>query len=242
MHYFLIGSEKDMKKVKANPLYFSLLEIVIMVVSTALIIFSFLIFDGTDYLNLFTSILGVVSLIFCAKGNPVGQILIIIFGCIYAYISFSFSYYGEMITYAGMTVPMAVLSLISWLKNPHNGNRSEVEVSSLSKKEIPFMLALSLAVTAGMYFVLKAFGTANLFISTVSVLTSFIAVYLTFRRSPYYALAYAANDVVLVVLWVLASFENSSYVSVATCFGVFLINDIYGFINWKRIQKRQSSE
>ena len=231
-----------MNKNKAYPLYFSTLELIIMVVSTALIITSFIIFDGSDYLNLFTSILGVVSLIFCAKGNPIGQGLIIIFGCIYAFISFGFAYYGEMITYAGMTVPMAVLSLISWLKNPHNGNRSEVEVSSISRKEIPIMLSLSLAVTAVMYFMLKIFGTSNLLISTISVLTSFIAVYLTFRRSPYYALAYAANDVVLVVLWVLASFENSSYVSVATCFGVFLINDIYGFINWKRIQKRQSTQ
>ena len=71
--------------------------------------------------------------------------------------------------------------------------------------------------------------------------TSFIAVYLTFRRSPYFALGYAANDVVLIVLWSLAAAENISYISVLICFIMFLINDVYGFFNWRRMQKIQSA-
>lgn len=51
-----------------------------------------------------------------------------------------------------------------------------------------------------LYFILRAFNTANIIPGTISVTTSFVAVYLTFRRSPYFALAYAANDVVLIVL------------------------------------------
>ena len=210
--------------------------------SILLILSSFLVFGGEDPLSLFTSVLGVVALILCAKGNPLGQLLVIIFGLIYAYISFTFSYYGELITYGLMTVPMAVLSLISWLRNPHKGNHAEVEVNRITKREIPLLAALSVLVTVALYFALDIFGTAYILPSTISVFTSFIAVYLTFRRSPYFALAYAVNDVVLVVLWVLASFEDTSYVAVATCFGVFLINDVYGFINWKRIEKRQASD
>ena len=67
------------------------------------------------------------------------------------------------------------------------------------------MWLLTAAVTAGFYFILRALGTANLLPSTVSVTTSFLAVYLTFHRSPLYALGYAANDVVLIVLWLLAA-------------------------------------
>jgi nicotinamide riboside transporter PnuC len=76
--------------------------------------------------------------------------------------------------------------------------------------------------------------------STLSVTTSFIAVYLTFRRSPYFAVAYAANDVILVILWILASFSDVRYISVAVCFVAFLFNDIYGFISWKKMKKRQA--
>mgnify|MGYP003297421838 CR=1 FL=1 len=207
--------------------------------SVSLVIIFFLLFDRVGYLTLAASLIGVTSLIFNAKGNPIGQILMILFSILYGIISFSFAYYGEMITYLGMTMPMAVLALISWLKNPFEGNRSEVKVNAISKKEVAFMWVLAAVVTVAFYFILRAFHTANLLPSTLSVTTSFVAVYLTFRRSPYYALAYAANDVVLIVLWVMAALSEVRYLSVMVCFVAFLVNDLYGFLNWRRMGKRQ---
>ena len=134
---------------------------------------------------------------------------------------------------------MALVALVSWLKNPYNGNRSEVKVNRIGRRETLFMLLLAVPVTAAFYFILKNFGTANLIPSTFSVTTSFIAVYLTYRRSCYFALAYAVNDLVLVVLWSLASLKDSSYVSVLACFIVFFLNDLYGFYNWQKMQRRQ---
>lgn len=219
--------------------YFSKGEKALWCVSALLIVLSYLLFDRTNPLSLAASLIGVTSLIFNAKGNPVGQVLIIVFSIIYGIISFSFCYYGEMITYLGMTAPMALIALISWLKNPYNGNKCEVKVNRLSKKETVFMFLLSAAVTFVFYFILAAFNTANIIPSTISVTTSFLAVYLTFRRSAYFPLAYAANDIVLIVLWIMATIENFSYLSVVICFVVFLANDIYGFISWLKMKKRQ---
>ena len=146
-----------------------------------------------------------------------------------------------MITYLGMTMPMAIFTFIAWLRNPYNGNKAEVKVNSIRKKEIIFMWLLTIVVTAVFYFILDAFHTANIVPSTISVTTSFVAVYLTFRRSPFFALAYAANDIVLIILWVLASIADASYISVVVCFVAFLVNDIYGFLNWKRIKERQTA-
>lgn len=221
--------------------YFSKGEIVLWSASVLLITVSFLIFDRENYLTLAASLIGVTSLIFNAKGNPAGQVLMVIFSILYGIISYSFSYYGEMITYLGMTAPMAVFALISWLKNPYKGNKAEVEVNFLDKKEIVFMLMLTAAVTLIFYFILAFFNTANLLFSTLSVTTSFIAVYLTFRRSAYFAVAYAANDIVLIILWSLAAKTDISYLSVIICFVMFLINDLYGFISWKRMAKRQKN-
>ena len=221
--------------------YFSQVEWALWTSSLLLIIISFLAFGGDGYLTLVASLVGATSLIYCAKGNPIGQVLMIIFGALYGIISYSFAYFGEMITYLGMTVPMAIVALVTWLKNPYKNNKSEVAVNKISKKETVFMLALALIVTIAFYYVLKILNTANLIPSTVSVTTSFIAAYLTFRRSPYYALVYAMNDVVLIVLWVMASFSNMSYVSTVVCFIIFLFNDLYGFISWKRMQRRQSA-
>ena len=138
-----------------------------------------------------------------------------------------------------MSLPMAAFSLVSWLKNPFNGNKSEVAVNKITFKEIIFMSFLTLVVTIVFYFILKYFNTANLIPSTFSVSTSFLAAYLTFRRNPYYALAYASNNVVLIVLWVSASFKDISYLSVVIGFVVFLVNDLYGFLSWLRMMKRQ---
>lgn len=164
----------------------------------------------------------------------------IIFSLLYGIISFAFSYYGEMITYLGMTMPMAVFALISWIKNPYNGNKAEVKVNHLSRTEWVIMWISAILITLGFYFILEYFNTANIIPSTVSVTTSFVAVYLTFRRSPYYAIGYAANDIVLIILWILATIEDVSYLSVVACFLAFLVNDVYGFINWCRMGKRQA--
>lgn len=220
--------------------YFSKAEIILWSLSVLLILTSFFLFDKSNYLTLVASLIGATSLIFNAKGNPIGQVLMVIFSILYGIISYSFNYYGEMITYLGMTAPMAVCALISWLRNPYKGNKAEVEVNSISKKETVFMLILSAAVTLIFYFILKFFGTANLLPSTLSVTTSFIAVYLTFRRSAWYAVAYAANDVILIILWILAAITDISYISVIICFATFLVNDLYGFINWKRMSARQN--
>lgn len=147
-------------------------------------------------MTLAASLVGVTSLIFNAKGNPTGQMLMLAFSVMYSVISFSFSYYGEMMTYLGMTAPMSVFSLVSWLRHPFEGNRTEVTVAKLQKGEVFFIFTLSAAVTAVFWFILDAFDTANMIPSTVSVTTSFLAAYLTFRRSSYFSLAYAANDVV----------------------------------------------
>ena len=144
-----------------------------------------------------------------------------------------------MITYLGMTSPIAIASVVTWLRNPYR-NTAEVKIHQMTKKQTIIMLLLSLLTTVVFYFILKALNTANLVFSTVSVTTSFLASYLTMMRSEWYAAAYAANDVVLIVLWVLATLENASYFPMIVCFVMFLFNDLYGFWNWQRMKQRQS--
>lgn len=221
--------------------YFTKNEIALWLTSVILILTSFFLFDRENYLTLCASLIGVTSLIFNAKGNPFGQLLMVIFSLLYGIISYTFSYYGEMVTYLGMTMPMAVFALISWLKNPFNGNKAEVKVNTITKKETVFMWLITALVTIIFYYILAYFNTANIVPSTLSVTTSFIAVYLTFRRSPYFAIAYAANDIILIILWILASLCHIRYISVVVCFVAFLINDIYGYVNWQKMKIRQNA-
>ena len=192
-----------------------------------------------DVLTLAAALIGVTSLIFAAKGNVWAQILMIAFSILYGIISWRFRYWGEMITYLGMTLPMAIWSTITCAKNPSKENGNEVAIQKLTRKMIVLLALFCVVVTLGFYALLQALHTPNLVFSTISITTSFLAASLTMLRSSYYALGYASNDVVLIVLWVLASMENPGYVPVVVNFCIFLFSDLYGFISWKKRERNQ---
>ena len=118
----------------------------------------------------------------------------------------------------------------------------EVAVAQLTRRQKLICLIATPAVTLAFYFVLRACGTANLPVSTLSVATSFLASYLTFCRSYTYALVYAANDVVLIVLWICAAIQSPGHLPMVLCFGMFLLNDLYAFQNWRRMGRRQAAQ
>ena len=214
-------------------------EWVLWTVSLVVTVLSNIIGGNVSPVNLAATSVGVTALIFVAKGDVWGQILTVLFSILYAIVSYEQRYYGEMITYLGMTMPIAVMSVVSWLKNPYEKGKNVVKIHHLTVRQKIMAVFLSAVVTAIFYFILKAFDTPVLLVSTVSITTSFVASYLTFYRNSYYALAYAANDAVLIVLWVIASFGNTSYISMVACFLMFFINDMYGFVSWKRREKKQ---
>lgn len=187
-----------------------------------------------DLLTLFAALVGATSLIFAAKGNVWAQILMIVFSILYGIISWRFRYWGEMITYLGMTLPMAVWSTITWIKNPSEENGNEVAIQKLNWKHAATLSFFCFIVICVFYFLLRVLDTPNVIFSTISIMTSFLAAALTMLRSSYYALGYAANDIVLIVLWILASRENPMYIPVVVNFLIFFFNDMYGFVSWKK--------
>lgn len=216
-------------------------ELFIWIGSLIIVIISNIFSVDFDFLTLIAALFGVSALIFAAKGNTLAQMLMIIFCILYGIISWRFRYWGEMITYLGMSLPMAVWSAITWIKNPSKDNHNQVAIQKLKSKHIFLLIVSCTVVTVVFYCILSAFNTPNLIFSTISITTSFLAASLSMLRSSYYALAYASNDIVLIVLWVFASIENPVYFPVVVNFLIFLINDMYVFICWKKRERKQYS-
>ena len=206
-------------------------------ISIVLIIISYLASGTQSGLSLIASLTGALCLIFLAKGDVFGELLAIIFSILYALVSYQYRYWGEMITYLGMSLPIAVVSLITWLKNQYA--ECEVKVRQAKKRDFVILSAAAVVVTFLFFYILRYFDTPNLFWSTVSIYTSFMAASLAVIRSKFYAVWYSLNDIVLIILWVLASMENIKFLPMIMCFIVFLANDIYGFVQWSKMQKRQ---
>ncbi len=213
-------------------------EWAIWIGSLIIVAVSNIISNNIDWLTLIAALVGVTSLIFAAKGNVWAQILMILFSILYGIISYRFRYWGEMITYLGMSMPMAIWSTITWLKNPSKENKNEVAIQRLKWKHIAALMFFSIIVTGGFYFILQALDTPNIVFSTISITTSFLAASMTMLRTSYYALGYASNDIVLIVLWVLASMKDPVYIPVVVNFVIFFLNDMYGFISWKSRERK----
>lgn len=209
--------------------------------SLIIVSISCLLVPQQNMVSLFACLIGVTAVIFCAKGFVLGQVLIVVFSVLYGIVSFWFAYYGEMITYLGISTPVAICAIVSWIKHPFQETK-QVEISKMTSKQYVIMSVLTVVITIAFYFILKALGNANLVFSTISIATSFVAGYLTFMRSPFYALGYACNDVVLIVLWVLATITDLANMPMIACFVVFFANDLYGFVNWKKMEKSQKEK
>ena len=215
-------------------------EFILWGVSEVLLVLSFML-SGSNLLLLGAAMMGVTSLILLAKGEPLGQFLTICFSVLYAVISCEQRLYSEMITYLGMTLPSAFITMIIWIKHPFEEGRSVVRVSELNKGKIYFLMISSPVVTLIFYYLLKTLDTPLLIISTISILTSYVASMLMFFRSRHYAIFYALNDLVLITIWTLTSIKDTTYLPMIICFMIFFVNDSYAFLNWKSLKDEQSS-
>lgn len=192
-------------------------------VSITIVVISNIMAGGVDALTLTATCIGVTSLIFAAQGNVWAPILMTIFCIQYAIISYRFRYWGEMFTYLFMSLPMSVWAIVTWLKNARNSSNGIVEIRKITRKGAGVLVLCNVAVTIAFYMLLKKLNTPNLIFSTISVVTSFFAASLTMLRSSYYALGYASNDIVLIILWILASIKDPRYIPVVVNFLIFFL-------------------
>ncbi len=212
-----------------------------MTTSYVAIITCFIVFPDKNWLSLTSSLLGIFAVILVAKGIVWAPIVNLVYGIFYIIISITQGYYGEAIIYGFMMTPLYIFSIITWLKNRNKENSQVVEVNSIQGKEYIYLAIGTVIFSVAFYFILRALNTSQLLISTFSLTTSAIATYLMLRRSSYYAIGFMIDDIVSVVLWSMSIVTfGIEYLPSVLCFCVFLINDIYGFVHWKREEKKQA--
>ena len=216
---------------------FSRTDWIVWIGSMTVLTITFIISGMGSPLALIVTLVGAADLIFIAKGNVLGQFLAVAFALLYGLISFQYHYYGETITYLCMSAPTNAVAAIAWIRNPYN--ETEVEVAPMSRQKWLIVIPATIITTVVMYFVLGAWNTPQLELSTISVTTSFLAAALMFFRNRFYAVAYMSNDIILIGLWLFATFNDISYLPMVINFIIFFLNDLYGFISWKKMSIRQ---
>lgn len=200
-----------------------------------------IIFNGTIIDSLYT-ITYLTTAILMSKGKVESYFIGIISVFFYGIVSYNQGYYGELLITIFLTFPMMIIGIISWLKH-QDKDEDVVIISSLPKKEIVFAFSSQLILFWVYYFLLKAFNTDLLMISSLSIVTSVLATYFEARRSELSLFCYVANDLILITLWMIPIINGvTSLISVLIGPMLLLVNDIYGSYNWKRLKDIQKGK
>lgn len=193
----------------------------------------------SDILSAFCSVLCIITALLIAKGKNLGQILGIVITILYSIVSFRNKFYGEVIIYIFMMLPMYVIGIVSWVRHQNNKTNT-VDINKISNKEWTLVSIISIIVFIGLYFLLKSFNTNELIVSTISVVASLFAIYLQIRRSRFSFYFYIINDLILLVLWGIPVITGNLLILPMVFNPVInLINDSYGVYNWKRLENKQ---
>ena len=219
----------------------SVIEIILLITSPLIVLLVGIIFKS-DVLTMITSTVGIICALLLAKGLVLGQFFGIAIVILYSLVSYKNGFYGEMLIYLIIMLPMYIWGIIEWLKHK-NGETKSVEVNSIKWKEWLIVALCSIVAFIGFYFLLKALNTNELIVSTLSVVDNIFAVYLLARRSKYGFVSYIVNDLLLIVLWGIPVIQgNLLLLAMLINPIVNLINDTYGVVNWTKIQRKQKEQ
>ena len=138
----------------------------------------------SEFIVIICSIVGIATALLLAKGKVLGQFLGLLIVALYSFVSYQNQYYGETITYVFIMLPLYIMGIIEWKKN-YGKDTKTVKINKLSLGEWLGIGIGSLVLFIGLYFMLKAFNTNQLLISTFSMLASIVAAYLDARRSKF---------------------------------------------------------
>jgi nicotinamide mononucleotide transporter len=221
---------------------YTLLDLFFILIATISVVVSGLIFNSKWYV-----IIQSILIIFCvftqAKGKLATQFIGVISFSFYIFISYSQKYYGESLLYLIIMVPMYIYGIIHWITNKDINNHVVLVKSNLSKKEWIFSSIGFLLISIAIYFLLKILNTQQLIISTLSFVSMLPAVYLLIRRCKWNQVAFLVNDLIVPVLWIILVINGDlSFLSMCITYIFQLTFDIYGLIQWIKLEKSQQHE
>lgn len=213
-------------------------EIALVFISVISIIIFGIIFKS-EIIIIASSSVSIITAMLQAKGKIESQFFSIIVCLLYSYISYKSKYYGEVIFYVLIMLPMSIGGIISWIT--HKSKKTDtVEVNEIKIKEWILLIFISIVAFIGLYNLLKYFNTNQLLVSTFSMIASLLAIYLLVRRSKYCFVFYLLNDIILIILWGLPVVAgNFLLIPMIIDPLALLISDTYGSFNWNKMEKEQ---
>lgn len=206
-----------------------------LLISSVLIVGLSLIW-GDSTLAIFSSLMGIISVVLCAKGKIENYFFGFLNAVTYAYICYQAHIFGETM-YNILMVPMIVIGVLSWKKNMEADN-SEVKARNLTPMGWAILVVGSIAAVSAYSFILKLIGGEFALIDATSTVFSVIATILMLARYSEQWVMWVIVNAVSVILWAMAFVNGEgSGITYLVMWIAYLFNSVYGYINWRKMAK-----
>lgn len=195
-----------------------------------------------DTLFMFTlAITGSLSLVFEAKGKIVGLYFAIINAVLYTINCWDIKLYGEVMYNLIFSIPVSIVAIIHWKKNM--ASTGEVIFRAMSKKLMISIAVLTVVSTFTYAEVLNMLGGNLTFMDSLTTVVSIIAGFLFLLRFSEQWLMWVIVNILAIAMWIMVLLSgDSSALMVIIMKTTNLLNCLYGYFNWKKIEKNVANQ
>lgn len=220
-------------------------ELIWLVVATTTIVTLGFMWQDT-LLGMISSISGILCVIMAAKGKIATFFFGVIQAATYAYISFGYGLYGEAMLNAFFFLPFQFIGFWLWRKNRNTENKvsgEDVYAKRLTLKQWAVLIPVIIVSIIGYALILTSMDAQQVRLDSAAVVLSVFAQFLmTFRYAEQWVMWIIIN-VLTITMWFLTLVQqNGNDWTVFAMWCAFLVNSIYGYINWRKLAKNQQAQ
>jgi nicotinamide mononucleotide transporter len=221
----------------------TLFEKLWLLVFTAVNIYLFIALDDS-LIGFVSSLSGMICVVLVAKGKISNYYFGIVQTVTYTYIAYTYGLYGESMLNGLFYLPIQFIGIYMWSRNrvDNSVKGEDVAVNRLTNKGWVYLIAITVVTSSIYAYILNAIGGQQVRLDSVAVVLSIIAQFLMLKRYAEQWVLWIVVNVLSVTMWfiVLASKGGNDY-AMLVMWSAFLVNSVYGYVNWIRMGKKQNS-
>lgn len=196
-----------------------------------------------QYLVLTTiaTVTGMLNLFLIAKGKTLNYFFAFINNLTYAYVCYQQGIFGQFLLFAFFFFPMQFYGLYNWTKPQSTDENNDIVTKNLTNKQRIY-LSVGIIISAILYgsFILKGIFNqqVGLFADSLTGVVSVVAIILMVKAYLEQWTLWIIINTLSTIIWlqqyILGSGDGIAFLAMWL---IYLFNAIYGYINWKKLQK-----
>ncbi|MBD1372828.1 nicotinamide mononucleotide transporter [Hazenella sp. IB182357] len=193
-------------------------------------------------LGFISALSGMLCVVLVAKGKITNYYFGIVQTSTYAYIAYTYALYGEAMLNAFFYFPIQFIGIYLWRKNQTSSSikGEDIRIKRMTRKGW-VRLTLLVLVSIFLYALfLTNIGGKSVYIDSTTNVLSIVAQILMIRRFAEQWIFWIMVNIFSIILWLTSLWTTGgNEISMLVMWTAFLVNSIYGYINWTKLYRQQ---